>query len=168
MSAGAAELGAIYDDAIRPALRLLPAPMMSREALVMLFAIGLQESRMEWRRQHGNGPARGLLQFEQGGGVHGVMTHPASRTHAYTVLGALGHTDITEHAVWAALETDDVLAFAFGRLLLWTDAKALPKMDNPWAAWDCYIRNWRPGLPHPDSWMPYHAEAVATVLGLFH
>ena len=166
MTAGADLLGAIYDDAIRPALRLLPAPMNSREALVMLFAIGLQESRMEWRRQHGNGPARGLWQFEQGGGVHGVMNHAASRQHAFSVLGTLGHTDISEHGVWAALETDDVLAAAFARLLLWTDPKPLPKMDNPWGAWDCYIRSWRPGMPRPDSWMPNHAEAVMVTLEL--
>jgi hypothetical protein len=183
MSAGAAELGAIYDDAIRPALRLLPGPMTSREALVMMFAIGLQESRMVHRyqlvlgpggkEQHNDdgtvkkGAARGLFQFEQGGGVKGVMTHPSSKSHALTVLGALGHTDVTEHAVWQALETDDVLAAAFARLLLWTDSKPLPKTDNPWGAWDCYLRVWRPGRPHHHTWMEFHAEAVMTAMELF-
>ena len=184
MTAGAAELGAIYDDAIRPALRLLPAPMTSREALVMMFAIGLQESRMvhryqlmlgqdgkELRNDDGTvkkGPARGLAQFEKGGGVRGVLTHHASKRHAFSVLGGLGYMDVTEHAVWEALEHDDVLAFALARLLLWTDPYPLPKMDDPWRAWDLYLRVWRPGRPHPDTWMSFHAEAVMTVMELFH
>lgn len=167
MSAGAAELGAIYDDAIRPALRLLPGPMTSREALVMMFAIGLQESRFQYRRQINNWSETSFWRMEQGGGVKGVMTHPSSKSHAFTVLGALGHTDITHNAVWQSLETDDVLAAAFARLLLWTDSKPLPKTDDPWSAWDCYLRVWRPGMPHRHTWLEFHAAAVMTVMELF-
>ena len=63
--------------AIEPALLLLPARMESAEATVMLLAIGLQESRLEHRRQI-KGPARSFWQAEKGGGmVHGVLRHPA-------------------------------------------------------------------------------------------
>ena len=53
----------------------------------MLLAIGLQESRLTHRRQIG-GPARGLWQFERGGGVAGVLRHAASRDHALSVCDA--------------------------------------------------------------------------------
>lgn len=154
-----ASLAEIYDNAISPALRELPPRMTSLEALVMLFAIGLQESGFTARRQYGNGPARGFWQFEEGGGVHGVLTHPASRDLALVAVGERADP-------WAALETDDVLAATFARLLLWTDAKPLPKTDNPWGAWDYYLRTWRPGKPHPETWMGHHAESVMAAMEL--
>ncbi len=42
-------------DAIDPALAELPERMASDAARVMLVAIGLQESRLTWRRQHAGG-----------------------------------------------------------------------------------------------------------------
>src|SRR5690606_35371438 len=75
-----------------PALDLLPARMGSIEARVMLLSIALQESGLAHRwqvvdlaRPQAKGPARGLLQFERGGGVRGVLTHPASRDYAADV-----------------------------------------------------------------------------------
>lgn len=50
----------ITTQAIEPALSLLPARMDSSRARAMLLAIGLQESRFEYRRQMNNGPARGF------------------------------------------------------------------------------------------------------------
>lgn len=127
----------------------------------MLLAIGLQESRLTHRRQIG-GPARGLLQFELGGGVRGVLRHRSSREHAQAVCRA---RDViaTESAVYAALEHDDVLAMAFGRLLLWTDPKALPALGDEQAAWDLYLRTWRPGKPHRHTWDALYAKALEAV-----
>ncbi len=135
--------------------------MTSPEAEVMLLAIGLQESRLTHRRQIG-GPARGLLQFELGGGVRGVLRHRSSREHAQAVCRA---RDViaTESAVYAALEHDDVLAMAFGRLLLWTDPKALPALGDEQAAWDLYLRTWRPGKPHRHTWDALYAKALEAV-----
>ena len=48
-------------------------------------------------------------------------------------------------AVYNALEHDDVLAMGFGRLLLWTDPKALPGLNDVDGAWQLYLRTWRPG-----------------------
>ena len=61
-------LSEIRERAIAPALALLPARMSSREAEIMLLAIGLQESLFVPRRQMGNGPARSFWQGELGVG----------------------------------------------------------------------------------------------------
>tara|TARA_Y100000114_G_scaffold142764_1_gene149649 strand:+ start:297 stop:722 length:426 start_codon:yes stop_codon:yes gene_type:complete len=140
---------------------MLPARMSSREAEVQMLAIGLQESRFEHRRQIG-GPARGFWQFEQGGGVRGVLRHSASREHALAVC-RVRNVIATESAVYAALENDDVLAAAFARLLLWTDPKALPALGDEQAAWDLYLRTWRPGKPHRHTWDALYAKALEAV-----
>lgn len=134
----------VVEKAIKPAFTLLPARMRSREALVMLLAIGLQESEFKHRRQMGDGPARGLWQFEKGGGVAGVLQHKASAAHADFACKSRSIA-ATATAVHAALEHDDVLAAVFARLLLWTDPKPLPTLNDIDGAWQLYLRTWRPG-----------------------
>lgn len=155
-------LDEIVTSAINPALALLPKQMDSPQARVMLLAIGLQESRFEYRRQMGNGPARGFWQFEQNGGVRGCVNHPASSGLLKQICVASG-VAFEPRAIWSALERDDVLAAAVARLLLYTDQRPLPALDDPDAAWDCYCRNWRPGKPHPQTWPGLHARAVESV-----
>lgn len=128
---------------VADALLLLPAKMTSPQAELMLLAIGLQESRLTHRRQIG-GPARGLWQFERGGGVAGVLRHPVSRDHAVRVCDARGVAPVTE-LVYQRLEHDDVLAAAFARLLLYTDPSRLPGLGDEEGAWQLYLRTWRPG-----------------------
>ncbi|MGD9662063.1 MAG: hypothetical protein AB7U63_12390 [Porticoccaceae bacterium] len=154
----------IVASSIDPALKLLPQRMDSEPARVTLLAIGLQESRFLHRRQIG-GPARGLWQFERGGGVVGVLRHASSREYAKAVCAARG-VDAEPYAVYEQLEHDDVLAAAFARLLLWTDPKSLPAVGKSADAWDLYIRTWQPGKPHPETWpeMYARAEAVANEL----
>lgn len=145
---------------IDPALAELPAGMVSDAARVMLVAIGLQESRLTYRRQGNGGPARGLWQFERNGGVRGVLVHRASRDEA---RAACGRRDLpaTATAVYMAIEADDRLAAIFARLLLWTDPLPLPDdMDD---GWSYYLRNWRPGKPHPQTWPAYYRRAVQAV-----
>lgn len=148
---------------IDQALALLPPAMDTRKARVMLRAISLQESRMKHRWQvidgGGKGPARGLWQFERGGGVKGVLNHANSQAHARAICAARG-VEPEAKAVWLALETDDVLAAAFARLLLWTDMQSLPLIGNRESAWECYIRNWRPGKPHYSTWPNLYSLAV--------
>lgn len=150
----------IRSTAIEPALALLPDRMSSESALRMLVAIGLQESRLLYRRQFGNGPARGLWQFERGGGVLGVLKHLSSREHALAVCKARGVAPLSPD-VWAALEHDDILAAAFARLLLWTHPKPLPV--DVVGGWDLYISTWRPGKPHPNTWRDYWEVADMVV-----
>lgn len=151
-------LSEIRERAIAPALALLPARMRSDAAEVLLLAIGLQESGLIHRHQIG-GPAHGLLQFERGGGVRGVMTHPASKDHAARICVERG-VEPTVVDAFDAIEFDDVLAMAFGRLLLWTDPKPLPDVQDVNGAWDLYLRVWRPGKPHRHTRDRHYAAAV--------
>lgn len=155
------DLKTITEAAVIPALALLPAKMDTPAARVMLLAIGLQESRFIHRRQI-NGPARGFWQFERGGGVVGVLTHSASAALARQVCEARGAAP-SSPAVYAQLESDDVLAAAFARLLLWSDPRALPAVGATDAAWALYLRTWRPGKPHPQTWPDLYRQAVAAV-----
>ena len=155
------DLQKIRRSAIAPALALLPAKMSGAKAEIMLLAIGLQESRFEHRRQIG-GPAVGFFQFERGGGVRGVLTHPTSRNHAAAICRSRG-IPASASAVYSALEHDDVLAAAFARLLLWTDPTALPNVGAQASAWDLYLRVWRPGKPHPDTWKGLYMQAMEEV-----
>lgn len=146
---------------VAEALLLLPAKMTSREAEVMLLAIGLQESRLTHRRQIG-GPARGLWQFERGGGVAGVLRHPVSRDHAVRVCDARGVAPVPEQ-VYQRLEHDDVLAAGLARLLLFTDPAKLPGLGDEEGAWQLYLRTWRPGKPHRHTWDALYAQALEAV-----
>jgi hypothetical protein len=151
-------LSEIIKTAINPALAILPMSMDSLKARIMLLATGLQESRFEHRRQMGNGPARGFWQFEKGGGVKGVYNHPASSGHLHNLCKAR-NVPFDIPTIWAALETDDVLAAGVARLLYYTDPKALPEVDDADGSWKLYLRTWRPGKPHHETWPGYHRQA---------
>jgi len=152
----------IIRTAVSPALQLLPPKFDSAAARVLLLTIGLQESRFEYRRQLGNGPARGFWQFEEGGGVKGVCKHHSTIEQARLICRARD-VSFDPHPIWAQLETDDILAAAFARLLLFADAAPLPEIGNAGAGWACYLRNWRPGKPHPETWDALYAQAVALI-----
>lgn len=156
--------------AIEPSLALLPPKMTSPEAVVMMLAIGLQESRFQYRFQkvagkpYVKGPARGFWQFERGGGVVGVMTHRATKDLALMLCKTQG-VPFDSVLVHDRLETDDVLAAGFARLLLWADHRPLPGLDASHdEAWGCYIRGWRPGKPHRQTWDEFHAQALGQVV----
>lgn len=148
-------------DVINPALRLLPECMTSDEARVMLGTITLQESGLTTRQQHG-GPAHGLWQFERGGGVRGVLTHPASKAHARAMC-AKRHVSPTVDAVYEAILRDDLLAAGFARLFLWTDPQALPALGDEASAWELYLRVWRPGKPRPTHFAGNYRTALLAV-----
>lgn len=149
--------------ALNPALAFLPPRMDSPEARVELLTIGQQESRFQYRRQLGNGPARSFWQFEQGG-VKGVMNHPATRDWARAICDARG-VPFDVRAVWNAMEFDDVLACVFARLNLWWAPGPLPPVTSAAKAWDLYVFTWRPGKPHRQTWDAFHL-ASRTALGL--
>jgi len=149
----------IYSPAADVAASLIGIPR-TRPADILMLAIAGQESRWAHRAQIG-GPARGFWQFERGGGVAGVLTHRASADRARGLCSALR---IEEDAatVYEALRWNDTLAVGFARLLLWTDPKVLPATMGP--AWDCYMRTWRPGKPHPETWVNrWNVAVLATV-----
>jgi hypothetical protein len=135
----------VLEDALKPALGYLPAKMGKPNAVAEVLAIGYQESDgYRSRLQYQGGPARGLWQNEKGGGVKGVMTHPASRDFA-AMLCNIREVVPTVDAVYTALAYDDVLAAGMARLLLWTDAAPLPTLGDAEGSFLTYIRVWRPG-----------------------
>lgn len=146
---------------LAPALKLLPDVMDRPEARAMVIAICLQESRLKHRLQIG-GPARGYAQFERGGGVVGVLTHPSSKAFATVVCERL---DIAPNQfdVYDAIAFNDVLAAAFARLLLWTSPLALPRRGENDRAWRAYLSVWRPGKPHPETWIECYEKAWSVV-----
>lgn len=159
------------DSAIRTAWRII-GTKDTPEAWVMTYVIGLQESRFEVRRQYNDGPAVGFWQFERGGGIAGVLSHPASKAKAIQLCIAC-KVEPTARAVWDALQRDDVLGAGFCRLLLLTDPHALPTVGDVEGAWQYYLRNWRPGAytrgNEPQraalrrKWANYYDEAKAAL-----
>lgn len=162
-------LDEIMRTGIEPALAWLPPKMSSPEACVQLLTTGLQESKFAHRFQVLNtpgvkGPARSFWQMEEGGGVKGVMNHPASAALARAACDFRG-VPFDRRAIWLGIETDDVLAAIFARLLYFTDPGRLPPLTQTAEAWALYLRTWRPGKPKPDTWPGYHRQARA-FLGL--
>lgn len=168
------QLGAL----VRPVLSYLSTehrvPAGPR-AEAMMLAIGLQESRFIHRDQvvpgklAGQvGPATGFWQFEKGGGVAGVMQHAMTADIARHVAAASAIA-FDRDVIWRSFATPagDQLAAAFARLLLFTDPRPLPEAaaESEEAAWQCYVRNWRPGKPHRDTWGGFWSQALALVAG---
>jgi len=128
------------------------------QARVIEMTIAGQESNWQYRLQQG-GPARSFWQFESGGGVAGVLSHPASSQQIKTVCAALRIT-CNQSTVYEAMAWNDQLAVAMARLLLWTDPAALPAVGDVNGAWNYYLRNWRPGKPYPDKWPGLYQQAM--------
>jgi hypothetical protein len=161
---------AFLTNVLDPGLRFLAelgGPKPSDDARRFLLCVALQESGSNLEARYQNspstspGPARGWYQFEQGGGVHGVLQHAASKDRARQVCEALV-VQAQDAAVWRALEGNDTLATCFARLLLWTDPPPLPTTEDE--AWICYAeRLWRPGAPHRDIWHDNWETASAVI-----
>lgn len=151
------------------AFALLPPRMDTPAARAMVIAIALQESRFEERRQlldDGKiGAARGLWQFELGGGITGVLSHPATRAHVRRVLEELRYHDPSPEACYAAVEHNDVLAAVFARLNLWWLPGRLPHVDEPNKGWAQYLDAWRPGKPREHTWDGNFVRAWSIVAG---
>ena len=139
---------------------LLPEKLDTKEAWAMMFAIAMQESRLDERRQIG-GPARGFWQFEFGG-IKGVLQHKASQPLIFAVLDRLDY-DHTPNTSFTAIEHNDVLAFAYARCLLWTLPWTLPGPVEVQEGWNQYIDAWRPGKPHRATWDAFYTQAWETV-----
>jgi hypothetical protein len=155
------------DEILGPGLAALWAeggPQPTTAASIMLLAIALQESGLRSRYQvlpQGSpGPARGWWQFERGGGVRGVLGHPRAGPLALALCERYGVRP-TEDAMWRAIEGHDGLAVGLARLLLWTDPAPMPTSEAD--GWQCYLRCWRPGKPHPATWAGHWRTASAAV-----
>lgn len=150
----------LYYDVVRSlqALEAWTGIKSDDRALVMLMAIAGQESAWAHRKQIG-GPARSYWQFEKGGGVVGVLSHPATKDAIEAVCKALDIPCDTA-TVYEAMAWNDTLGACMARLLLYSDPRPLPAPGEQDAAWEYYLRSWRPGMPHPQSWAARYAVAM--------
>ena len=168
-------------ECVNPGLALLPPRLDTLPARVWLTTIALQEAGegktaetrvvahrwqvVDLKRPEKKGPARSVLQFELGtrkskGGVWGVFLHAASKGLLQMVCDNRG-VAFEPEAIWLAMESDDALAVAVGRLLMLTDPYPLPEPLDAAGGWDMYAyRLWRPGKPHPETWAKYHAATL--------
>tara|TARA_R110000764_G_scaffold2641_5_gene11485 strand:+ start:18526 stop:19071 length:546 start_codon:yes stop_codon:yes gene_type:complete len=174
------KLSVVRAEAIAPAFALLPARMNTPLAEVQLLATHLQEApnreQCQLPAKAGQcGPARGIFQFERGGGVAGVLSHPSGRQYVLHVCSELGVQPTVEGIYNALPEQCDVLDAALARLLYWTDPRALPDLGDVEGAFQYYLRNWRPGAYTNGStaqrrqlrqkWAQNYARAVQEVRG---
>lgn len=157
----------LLHDVIEPAFDYLQTvlsggPSTGADAQVLVLAIAGQEGAFRYRRQNG-GPARSYWQFESGGGVAGVMGYPSTGPMLSKLCAALdipyNRSDVFEAMAWS-----DRLGCAMARMLLYTDAAALPKVGDQEAAWSYYLRNWRPGKPDHGRWAGNYQAAMKAVL----
>lgn len=164
-------------DCVNPGLALLPPRLDGTAPRMWLTTIAQQESGLAHRWQivdpddpAKKGPARGLLQFENGtwetrGGIWGVYLHPATRLLLKALCDRV-NLSFVPYAIWDRLDKDDALAVAIGRLLLLTDPYALPEPDDDDGGWRMYAdRLWKPGKPHRSTWNGY-CEASRQALAL--
>lgn len=162
-------LARVVDDGL-DFLSSLGGPAPTENVRRFLLCIALQESgpnldaRYQSSPSSSPGPARGWWQFEQGGGVAGVLNHATSKALALQACTSL--VVVAEPAaVWRSLEGNDLLSCTFARLLVLTDPKSVPSTED--VAWDYYLRTWRPGKPHRDAWTTNWktaSEAVAAAI----
>ncbi|MCW5737025.1 MAG: hypothetical protein KIS73_23065 [Enhydrobacter sp.] len=128
-------------------------------ARVLLMAIAGQESGWTARRQIG-GPARSYWQFEKGGGVDDVFR---ATSRQLGIVCAAQDIPCDRTVVFEAMAWNDSLACAMARLLLWMEPAPLPAVGEKEAAWQYYLRNWRPGAPHRHSWDARYDQALAAI-----
>lgn len=137
------------------AMTFLPGRMDTPEAKALVLAIGFQESGFAHRRQVG-GPARGFWQFEEGGGVNGVLGHRLTKPLLEQILPLLV---VKPWECFDAIAHNDVLACILARLLLWTHPPTLPTRGDVMQSWAYYRATWRPGKPQPATWETNYARA---------
>jgi hypothetical protein len=92
--------------------------------------------------------ARSWWQFEKRGGVDEILQHRSlawCRTH----ILKMGYP-LDADALHFALAYDQKLGALMARGLLWIDPAQL--VNDEEAAWQMYLRRWRPGKPHRNRW----------------
>ncbi len=143
-------------------------------AKVLLIAIAGQESRWSARVQSGNGPAHSLFQMERGGMIAEVLANAKTAELANEVCRMMYIAPDAVHA-WSVMATErgDKLAVAFARLGLWLDPRDLPALDDEQAAFETYVRIWRPGaitdggsraVETRDRWHAVYQWAISAVV----
>lgn len=153
-----------FAEVVEPNLQYMAASLgiaipVTDSARVLVLAIAGQESNWSARRQIG-GPARSYWQFERGGGVAELFQKTRRQLN---VVCAAQDIPVDIDTVFEAMAWNDPLACAMARLLLWGDPAPLPAVGDQEAGWQYYLRNWRPGAPHRDTWSVVYPKALSIV-----
>jgi hypothetical protein len=135
----------------------------SPSARIQLLATGMQETRFMDRVQMGGGPAHSFWQ-EEPNGVKAVVSHRVVGPILEDVCGKLGIA-FDWQTIYKAVILNDTLACAVARLILYADGNPLPKVGDTDGAWQCYLRNWRPGRPRPEDWPQNYRIAMEQING---
>jgi hypothetical protein len=144
------------------ALSLLPPEYDTPAARRLMIAIALQESQCKARRQHGNGPARSLWQFERIG-IEGLLTKvdkAKTSGRLAEICAFVGIRPVVDD-IHAAIEHNDILAAVCARLLMFVSPRPVPTTESE--AWDFYLKQWRPGKPRQETWAANWAKACEVV-----
>lgn len=163
-----ADVRKFENELVRPTLEALgeivgnKQQIASREAVVLLTAIALQESAITHRQQV-SGPARGLWQFEKPTvGLtlrHAKVRNLRSIDQALVKSGfVLGDNAEVASQNFRLIETSDRAACVLARLLLWTDSRAL-SLSAP-EMYTVYDTVWRPGKKRPEAWAANYQLAL--------
>jgi hypothetical protein len=128
------------------------------EREVLLVAIAIQESGLKHRRQIGGGPARSWWQIEPDTAID-------------TFQRCLPIRDVWEEfplgdELLVELEHSEIRACAIAAGILRLTPGRLPAVGDEDAAWQYYLKAWRPGKPRPGPWHKAYSDAeAAQVLG---
>lgn len=145
--------------------------LRSKTADVLVMAIAGQESRWAARRQIGIGQyypqsvgARGYWQMESTWGGP-VALNDVIQKAPVQLAAVCNRLEIPtdELALYEACAWNDTLACALARLLLWIDPAPLPAVGDKEGAWQYYVRNWRPGAPHRETWDDRYDVSLAAL-----
>lgn len=150
---------------------MTPIIPVSDKARVMVMTCAGQESNWQHRRQIGIGQyhpqsvgARGYWQFESTWGGPVALNDVTQKTLNQLAV-VCKHLEIPgdELTLYEAIAWNDTLACAVARLLLWADPAPLPEVGDKQKSWEYYLRNWRPGVPHPETWSDRYDKSLAAI-----
>ena len=141
--------------------KVVPSIPASEAEQLMLTVIPGQESDWSNVQQANGGIARGFYQQQQNN-LDDILSNRATDAKAIMVCTTLG-VQPTAAAVYAALLGNTKLQVAFARLGLWADPEPLPAVGDELAAWDTYLRCWRPGAPARARWAEVYPQALAAI-----
>lgn len=144
--------------------RNLPGIPASTSEHFMLLAIAGQEGAWKYRTQQPVAYAHSFWQFERGG-IRALMLDDVTNAKARAIC-MVENITFSSVEIWKAmaLEAHDGFSAAMARLLLWSDAHALPDPEDDDATFDYYKRNWRPGKPDDIRWGDMAAAARGVVM----
>jgi hypothetical protein len=140
----------------------------SGPAMVQLLAMAGQETGWRNIEQIGGGPGRGPWQFEPETCAE-LLASKATGEMLHTLCRMI-YLQPTGPVIYQRIMGSPDLAAGLARLDLWANPRALPAIGDEEAAWETYVRVWRPGavteggqraVEARERWSAVYPQAVA-------